>query len=124
MSTTENLIQRATATTPLALAPLNATSLRDQAYTLIKAAIADTDIYNPKQELRLDERQLITALGVSRTPIREALSLLEQEGFVKAEWRQSENNRRAKFYSLTAAGRKQVARDEEASGCVGGDLHR
>jgi hypothetical protein len=42
MSTTENLIQRATTTTPLALAPLNATSLRDQAYTLIKAAIADT----------------------------------------------------------------------------------
>src|ERR1700692_804112 len=83
MSTTENLIQRATATTPLALAPLNATSLRDQAYTLIKAAIADTDIYNPKQELRLDERQLITALGVSRTPIREALSILEQEGFVR-----------------------------------------
>src|SRR3979490_2388582 len=83
MSTTQNTIPRATATTPLALAPLNATSLRDQAYTLIKAAIADTDIYNPKQELRLDERQLITALGVSRTPIREALSLLEQEGFVR-----------------------------------------
>src|SRR5260221_14230464 len=83
MSTTENLIQRATATPPLALAPLNGTSLRDQAYTLIKAAIADTDIYNPKQELRLDERQLITALGVSRTPIREALSLLEQEGFIR-----------------------------------------
>lgn len=82
-STTENLIQRASATAPLALTPLNATSLRDQAYTLIKAAIADTDIYNPKQELRLDERQLITALGVSRTPIREALSLLEQEGFVR-----------------------------------------
>jgi DNA-binding GntR family transcriptional regulator len=83
MSTTENIIQRATASTALSLAPLNATSLRDQAYTLIKAAISDTDIYNPQQELRLDERQLITALGVSRTPIREALSLLEQEGFVR-----------------------------------------
>ena len=82
-TTTENLIQRATTTTPLALTPLNATSLRDQAYALIKTAIADTDIYNPKQELRLDERQLINALGVSRTPIREALSLLEQEGFVR-----------------------------------------
>jgi DNA-binding PadR family transcriptional regulator len=34
---------------------------------------------------------------------------LEQEGFVTAEWRQSENNRRAKFYSLTPAGRKQLA---------------
>jgi DNA-binding GntR family transcriptional regulator len=83
MSTSENIIQRATASTPLALAPLNATSLRDQAYNLIKTAISDTDIYNPEQELRLDERQLITALGVSRTPIREALSLLEQEGFVR-----------------------------------------
>jgi DNA-binding transcriptional regulator YhcF (GntR family) len=68
---------------PLSLAPLNATSLRTQVYALLKAAIADTDIYNPQQELRLDERQLITALGVSRTPIREALSLLEQEGFIR-----------------------------------------
>jgi PadR family transcriptional regulator PadR len=40
-----------------------------------------------------------------------ALLKLEQEGCVKAEWRQSENNRRAKFYSLTAAGRKQLARE-------------
>ena len=40
-----------------------------------------------------------------------ALLKLEQEGFVTAEWRQSENNRRAKYYSLTAAGRKQLARE-------------
>ena len=40
-----------------------------------------------------------------------ALLKLEQEGFIKAEWRQSENNRRAKYYSLTAAGRKQLARE-------------
>ena len=40
-----------------------------------------------------------------------ALLKLEQEGFVTAEWRQSENNRRAKFYSLTPAGRKQLARE-------------
>lgn len=40
-----------------------------------------------------------------------ALLKLEQEGFIAAEWRQSENNRRAKYYSLTAAGRKQVARE-------------
>ena len=83
MSTTASIIQRASNTTLLSLTPLNATSLRDQAYTLLKAAIADTDIYNPQQELRLDERQLISALGVSRTPIREALSLLEQEGFIR-----------------------------------------
>jgi transcriptional regulator len=40
-----------------------------------------------------------------------ALLKLEQEGFVTAEWGQSENNRRAKFYSLTPAGRKQLARE-------------
>ena len=40
-----------------------------------------------------------------------ALLKLEQEGFIKAEWRQSENNRRAKYYSLTAAGRKRLARE-------------
>lgn len=40
-----------------------------------------------------------------------ALLKLEQEGAIKAEWRQSENNRRAKYYSLTALGRKQLARE-------------
>ena len=40
-----------------------------------------------------------------------ALLKLEQEGFVKTEWRPSENNRRAKYYSLTAAGRKRLARE-------------
>jgi PadR family transcriptional regulator, regulatory protein PadR len=40
-----------------------------------------------------------------------ALLKLEQEEFVTAEWRQSENNRRAKYYALTAAGRKQLARE-------------
>jgi transcriptional regulator len=40
-----------------------------------------------------------------------ALLKLEQEGFIAAEWRQTENNRRAKYYSLTAAGKKQLARE-------------
>ena len=84
MSTIANLVQRdARLRRRSRSAPLNATSLRDQAYALLKNAIAETDIYDPKQELRLDERQLTAALGVSRTPIREALSLLEQEGFIR-----------------------------------------
>ena len=40
-----------------------------------------------------------------------ALLKLEQEGFIAATWGPSENNRRAKFYSLTAAGRKELARE-------------
>jgi DNA-binding GntR family transcriptional regulator len=67
----------------LGLTPLNSASLRDQAYVLLKDAISATDIYSQRQNLRLDERQLIQALGVSRTPIREALTLLEQEGFIR-----------------------------------------
>jgi DNA-binding GntR family transcriptional regulator len=83
MNSIAKLVQRVAPAAPLALGPLNATSLRDQAYSLLKNAIAETDIYHPDQELRLDERQLTAALGVSRTPIREALSLLEQEGFIR-----------------------------------------
>ena len=68
----------------LALQPLNANvSFRDQAYTALKQAIMDADTYAHREEIRLDERQLSSALGVSRTPIREAMTLLEQEGFLR-----------------------------------------
>ncbi len=77
------IVQRSGRPVRLQLPPLNSASLRDQAYALLKNAITDTDIYDPRQELRLDERQLTKALGVSRTPVREALSILEQEGFLR-----------------------------------------
>jgi transcriptional regulator len=47
-------------------------------------------------------------LQVSDGSLYPALHKLEQEGWVTAEWRPSENNRRAKFYSLTRAGQKQL----------------
>lgn len=75
--------QRNNRLAPLTLPPLNSTSLRDQAYAQLKNAITEMDIYGQEQELRLDERQMTRALGVSRTPVREALSLLEQEGFLR-----------------------------------------
>ncbi len=40
-----------------------------------------------------------------------ALVKLEQEGYIAGEWRASEHNRRAKYYALTSAGRKQLARE-------------
>ncbi len=57
--------------------------LRRQACDAIKHAITEMDIFGHAGEIRLDERQLSQDLGVSRTPIREALSVLEQEGFVR-----------------------------------------
>ena len=47
-------------------------------------------------------------LQVSDGSLYPALHKLEQEGWIAAEWRPSENNRRAKFYSLTRAGKKQL----------------
>jgi len=74
----------ATTAIPLALRPLSANvSFRDQAYAALKQAIMEADIYSHPHELRLDERQLSRSLGVSRTPIREAMTLLEQEGFLR-----------------------------------------
>src|SRR5215203_2250687 len=59
------------------------TSFRTQVYHALKQAITEMDIYDHKTEIRLDERQVSEKLGVSRTPIREAMTLLEQEGFVR-----------------------------------------
>ena len=47
-------------------------------------------------------------LQVSDGSLYPALHKLEQEGWISAEWKASENNRRAKFYSLTRLGRKQL----------------
>ncbi len=47
-------------------------------------------------------------LRVSEGSLYPALHKLEQEGWITAEWKQTENNRRAKFYSLTSLGRKQL----------------
>jgi DNA-binding GntR family transcriptional regulator len=59
-------------------------SLRVLAYDALKKAIMNMDIYGHALPIRLDERQLSADLGVSRTPIREAITLLEQEGFVRS----------------------------------------
>ncbi|HZD51951.1 MAG TPA: PadR family transcriptional regulator [Woeseiaceae bacterium] len=51
------------------------------------------------------------ALSLNYGTLYPALLKLEQEGCVRSEWRSSENNRRAKYYTLTAAGRKRLAKE-------------
>ncbi len=58
-------------------------SLKGLIYKRLKQAITSMNIYADDAELRLDERQLSEKLGISRTPIREALARLEQEGLVQ-----------------------------------------
>ncbi len=53
-------------------------------------------------------------LGVSVGSLYPALHKLEQRGWIKAEWRSSGNNRRAKYYSLTRLGRKQLEKEAAA----------
>ncbi len=53
-------------------------------------------------------------LRVEEGSLYPALHRMEQEGWIGAEWGLSENNRRARYYRLTAAGRKQLAREEQS----------
>jgi len=67
------------------LAPLPETlTLADRAYVALKHVIVSLNVYDQPAEVRLDERQLAQDLGISRTPVREAMAQLEREGFVRS----------------------------------------
>jgi DNA-binding GntR family transcriptional regulator len=69
----------------VAVAPLEDTpTFADRAYAALKSVILSLDIYEQPGEVRLDERQLASDLGISRTPVREAMAQLEREGFVRS----------------------------------------
>jgi len=53
-------------------------------------------------------------LTVEQGSLYPAVYRLEEQGWIKAEWGVSENNRKAKFYALTAAGRKQLQAEEQS----------
>src|SRR5262249_50516742 len=58
--------------------------LTDRAYRALKDYITSLSIYDQPGEVRIDERQLAENLGISRTPVREAVVQLEREGFVRS----------------------------------------
>ena len=68
----------------LKIRPIEETqSLKSRTYEALKAAISNMSIYDANAELRLDERALSAQFGISRTPLREALAQLDQEGLVR-----------------------------------------
>ena len=68
----------------LVLKPVDSTfSLKDHIYGVLKEGITALNIYAEDAELKLDERQLSEQLRISRTPIREALARLAQDGLVR-----------------------------------------
>src|SRR6202023_1948915 len=72
-------------TARIAVAPLEDTStFADRAYTALRHVIASINVYDQSGDVRLDERQLAQDLGISRTPVREAMAQLEREGFVRS----------------------------------------
>ena len=76
---------RAPSVTRLELAPLDTPdNLKNRAYAALKNVIMAMDIYRGREDIRLDERQLAVELGISRTPVREAIAQLEREGFVRS----------------------------------------
>ena len=69
----------------LAIEPIDTSfSFKNKAYVALKNVIVSMDVYRSRQDIRLDERQLAQDLGISRTPVREAMAQLEREGFVRS----------------------------------------
>ena len=54
------------------------------------------------------------ALTLNMGTLYPGLMRLEQQGLIKAEWDVTENNRQARFYAITAAGRRQLAQEQES----------
>lgn len=74
----------ATMSRSLVLKPVNSSfSLKEHIYAVLRDGITGMNIYADDADLRLDERRMSEQLGISRTPIREALARLEQEGLVE-----------------------------------------
>lgn len=79
----KNVPNIAPGTGGMKLSPIRANfTLKDHVYDMLRDAITQMDIYAEGADLRLDERWLAEQLGISRTPLREAIARLERDGLV------------------------------------------
>src|SRR6201990_2315189 len=74
-------------------------------------SLEPADGYGIAQRLEQISRSVVQ---VNQGSLYPALHRLEQKRWLRSEWKQSETGREAKFYSLTAAGRKQLAAEKES----------
>src|SRR5437667_4070283 len=69
----------------LVVGPIDSTeTFKNKAYVALRNVIVASDVYRSRTDIRLDERQLAQDLGISRTPVREAMAQLEREGLVRS----------------------------------------
>jgi transcriptional regulator len=84
--------------------------------TLALMVLRTLEVLGPQHGYGIARRMEQTSgdrLQINYGTLYPALLKLEQEGYIESEWGTSENNRKAKFYSLTRAGKKQVAREAQ-----------
>jgi PadR family transcriptional regulator len=88
----------------------------DLVYGTLDMLILKSIQYGPRHGLGIADRiQQMSQeiLRVEQGSLYPALYRLEAQGWIKAEWGVSDNNRKARYYELTAAGRKQLAAEKE-----------
>jgi transcriptional regulator len=93
------------------MSPLNTELLQGTLDLLILKTVALGPQHGYGISLRIQQISK-DALQVRQGSLYPALHRLEHRGWIAAEWGESENNRRAKFYRLTAAGRRQLEVEE------------
>lgn len=82
---------------------------------LILKAVSLGDVHGYGVLLRIEQISG-GALSIQQGALYPALYRLEHQGLIQSEWGKSENNRRAKFYLLTAAGRRRLGQEEASWG--------
>ena len=87
------------------------TQLRDAKLSLFGYLVLAALSEAPERTLAMSD--LAVRAGGSLSRLSHAVSALERQGWVKTEWKQSENNQRAKYYSLTVSGRKRLTAEQE-----------